>query len=524
MKRNNLNLIAAVAFVMAFLFFWDKFVVSRYVKPSSEMDAPVTTPVDKNAPAMVSPRSAADPQAASPGESKQITLETDEERVTFETRGARVVSWQYKEGDHWVELVPAEKERVSAPLETFPDLVFSVKQSGRKATFTGLTADGIRLTKSIELADTSPFHTLTLTYENTGSVSRTLLSELGWGPGLSKTVINGEDTEKAVQAEMRAIAYSERLKSWKPGFIFHREIDRVETGAFEWVGVDNHHFLAAILAPPSEAIGRLHVQVDRKSMPLIAVSQEISLEAGASAQKSFELYVGPKQYAHLGDINRHLQASVDFGFFGPIAKGLLVGLTFFRDLTGGYGWAIILVTLCIQVVVFPLTKRSFAHSVRMKDLQPKIKQIQEQYKSDPKRMQVEMLNFYRKNGMKFMGMEGCFPVVLQIPVFIAFYATLNSAYELRGASFLWIPNLAVYDPTYVLPILMGLGMFLQQKLTAVAMDPAQAKMMLFMPIIFTVMFIKLPAGLVLYWVVNSIATIVIQKFISWRKHHTPTPA
>jgi YidC/Oxa1 family membrane protein insertase len=154
----------------------------------------------------------------------------------------------------------------------------------------------------------------------------------------------------------------------------------------------------------------------------------------------------------------------------------------------------------------------------MKELQPQVKQLQEQLKNDPKRMQIEMMNLYRKNGMKFMGMEGCFPMLLQIPVFFAFYTTLRLAYELRGASWLWIPDLGVHDPIYALPILMGIGMFLQQRATTVAADPAQAKVMMFMPVIMTFMFLKLPAGLVLYWTVNSLCTIVIQKILQWRQH------
>src|SRR5262245_13169822 len=134
-------------------------------------------------------------------------------------------------------------------------------------------------------------------------------------------------------------------------------------------------------------------------------------------------------------------------------------------------------------------------SLKMRELQPKLKKIKEKYKKDQKRLQVKTLNLYKKNGMKFMEMEGCFRMLLQLPVFFAFYATLNVAYELRGAPWIfWIHDLGARDPFYVLPILMGLGMFAQQKLTMVSMDPQQAKMMMFMPIIFTVMFVSLPSG------------------------------
>jgi YidC/Oxa1 family membrane protein insertase len=209
-----------------------------------------------------------------------------------------------------------------------------------------------------------------------------------------------------------------------------------------------------------------------------------------------------------------LVKSVDFGMFGVIAKVLLWGLRYFHSLTNNYGWAIIILTFYIQFLLLPLTIKNYRHSNRMRELQPHIKKLQDQFKSDPKRLQAETFNLYKRHGMKFMGMEGCFPILLQIPVFIAFYATLRAAYELRGAPWIfWIKDLGVYDPYYVLPILMGVGMFLQQKMTSVATDPAQARMMYMMPFIFTFMFFKLPAGLVLYWCVNSMTTIVIQSLM-----------
>ncbi len=230
--------------------------------------------------------------------------------------------------------------------------------------------------------------------------------------------------------------------------------------------------------------------------------------------------MGPKKYADLLTYGHNLDKAVDFGFFGVIAKVLLKTLIFFQKLTGNFGWAIILLTICIQVLVLPLTRKNLQHSLRMKELQPQLKKLQEQFKSDPKRLQIETLNLYKRNGMRFMGMEGCFPMLLQIPIFFAFYATLNNAYELRGAPWiLWIKDLGVHDPYYVLPILMGGGMLLQQKMTTAPADPAQARMMLIMPVMFTFMFLKLPAGLVLYWVVNSLVTIAVQQIMGWQKHH-----
>jgi YidC/Oxa1 family membrane protein insertase len=195
-----------------------------------------------------------------------------------------------------------------------------------------------------------------------------------------------------------------------------------------------------------------------------------------------------------------------------------------QRVTHNYGWAIVVLTMIIQVIVFPLTRKNFEHAARMRELQPQLKKLQDQFKNDPKRMQVETFNLYKKNGMRFMGMEGCFPMLLQIPIFIALYNTLRSVYELRGAPWIfWIKDLSAHDPYYVLPIIMGAGMMAQQKLTTAPADKAQAQMMMFMPIIFTFMFLKLPAGLVLYWCINSIMSIMIQRLFVKKPTKPSTP-
>ncbi|MBD3271461.1 MAG: membrane protein insertase YidC, partial [Elusimicrobia bacterium] len=187
-------------------------------------------------------------------------------------------------------------------------------------------------------------------------------------------------------------------------------------------------------------------------------------------------------------------------------------LYFFKGITGNYGWSIILLTMCLQVILFPLTMKSFKASMAMKKLQPHIKQIQAKYKEDPKRLNVEMMNLYKSTGTNPFG--GCLPMLFQIPIFWALFTTLRNAFELRGAPFIfWIKDLSVHDPFYVLPILMGIAMLVQQRLVSVSADPQQARMMMFMPIIFTFFFLKFPAGLVLYWFTNSILTMIGQLLI-----------
>jgi len=327
---------------------------------------------------------------------------------------------------------------------------------------------------------------------------------------------------------MRGVALADKIMSWKPGILFGKTIDKTVTGTFRWVGVDNAHFLAAFIpvrrGSQVSYFDQLKVKSNKKLPPIIEIPIS-DVRPNESQTQEFQLYVGPKIMSVLAAAGSGLEQSVEFGFFGIISKILLKGLRFFQSITGNYGWAIIILTICVQILFFPLTRKTLQHSLKMKVLQPQLKKIQKELKHDPKRLQIETFNLYRKNGMKFMGMEGCFPMLIQIPIFFAFYQTLRVAYELRGAPWIfWITDLAVFDPYFILPVVMGLGMFLQQKVTSVAMDPTQAKMMFIMPIMFTFFFLKLPAGLVLYWVVNSLTTVMVQKILQWQKKSGLNPS
>jgi YidC/Oxa1 family membrane protein insertase len=518
---KNSNLIIAVLLSVGFVFFWDAVVVKRFTpKPGpAPMASPVATSPSQSKAVATTGTAAATIHNTTVSE---VTLHTNDVEAVFETQGARALRWKIKEEDgNWVELIPQKKTNPGHPLETYPELNFSVSsKTDQSVTFVADHPSGFRLTKTFTLLSEPPYHSLSLTFLNLTGATQTVHTALGWNGGLERHAANDvPDARMAAQtmAEMRVVGYSGRAQSWHPGLIMNRTYDTDFQGPYTWIGVDNHHFLAALI-PAGTVFPMVHITADRKAPPHFEVPLEIALAPHASQTQLIQMYVGPKKYGYLKTLKNDLQAAVDFGVFGVIAKVLLRGLEFFKSVTHNYGWAIVLLTMTLQLVLFPLTRKSLQHSVRMKELQPQVKQLQEQLKNDPKRMQIEMMNLYRKNGMKFMGMEGCFPMLLQIPVFFAFYTTLRLAYELRGASWLWIPDLGVHDPIYALPILMGIGMFLQQRATTVAADPAQAKVMMFMPVIMTFMFLKLPAGLVLYWTVNSLCTIVIQKILQWRQH------
>jgi len=226
----------------------------------------------------------------------------------------------------------------------------------------------------------------------------------------------------------------------------------------------------------------------------------------------FNGYIGPKDYKILDSINPDLVHAIEYGWFTFAAAPLFQLLMFLHDLVGNWGWAIVLLTIIIRIVLFPLTFKGMISMAKLKEVSPKVKELQAKHKGDPQRMNAAVMALYKKEGANPLG--GCLPLLMQIPVFFAIYRVLLNAVELKGAEWmLWITDLAHMDPTFILPILMGASMYYQQRITPSNFtDPMQEKIFRFLPIIFTFFFVTFPAGLVLYWLVNNIFSIV-QQFV-----------
>ena len=226
-------------------------------------------------------------------------------------------------------------------------------------------------------------------------------------------------------------------------------------------------------------------------------------------------YIGPKEAKTLEAINPELTDAIEFGWFTFLATPFFKVLLWINDYVGNWGWAIILFTVLVKFILFPLSYKGMMSMQKLKDLAPKMKEIKEKYKGDPAKMNAQMMEMYRKHGANPMG--GCLPLLLQIPVFFALYRVLLNAVELEGAPWiLWIENLALMDPYFVLPLLMGASMWFQQRITPSNFtDPLQEKIFKFFPVIMTVFFIYFPSGLVLYWLVNNLFTIGQQYFINY---------
>jgi YidC/Oxa1 family membrane protein insertase len=288
--------------------------------------------------------------------------------------------------------------------------------------------------------------------------------------------------------------------------------------AGEWAGLDSLYYLAA-LVPKTPGL-KLAIGKAGAGKVEAALRESVTLAPGQVWEARVQVYAGPKEYARL---RAHgLEGAINFGGF-PVPRSygglpmewlgvpVLMVMHFFYRYIGNYGVAIILLTVVTKVLFFPLTVKSMASMKKMQAIQPQANAIRAKFKNDPQRAQRETLALYRTEGVNPLG--GCLPMVIQVPIFYALYIALSVSVELQNAPFacfgrlfgvdLWICDLATHDPTYILPILMGITMFIQQKMTPTTGDPRQAKMMLVMPFVFTFMFLNLPSGLVLYWTVSN---------------------
>ena len=285
-------------------------------------------------------------------------------------------------------------------------------------------------------------------------------------------------------------------------------------GEILWTAFEDKYFISAVM--PQKELPH-QVQVGRPNESTLAyrlVFSRLSLKPGDKKTYLLALYLGPKEISLLEQQGSKLEKIINFGWFDIVAKPLLISLNFFYRFCGNYGIAIILITVIIKILFWPLTHKSFQSMKDMQKLQPEMQKLKEKYKDKKEELNREIMALYKKYNVNPLG--GCLPILLQIPVFIALYSVLQDSIELRQANFIafWINDLAAPDPTYVSPLLMGASMFYQQKMTPSSADPAQAKMMLMMPIVFTFMFLNFPAGLVLYWLVNNVLSIIQQLYIN----------
>ncbi|MBB3190086.1 membrane protein insertase YidC [Halomonas cerina] len=306
------------------------------------------------------------------------------------------------------------------------------------------------------------------------------------------------------------------------------DFEDIQEGNFEnrdveggWVAIIQHYFTSA-WAPPQNQQNLYYATTDTQGRNVAAFAGPThTLSPGEDLILGATLYMGPKVQDRLEAIAPHLELTVDFGWLWFIANPLFWLLDHIHDLIGNWGWSIVLLTLLVKAALWPLSAKAYKSMARMRKLGPEMQRLKEQYGDDRQKMSQEMMKFYQKEKINPLG--GCLPILVQMPVFIALYWMLLESVELRHAPFIfWIQDLSVKDPYFILPILMGASMFVQQLLNPTPPDPTQAKIMKMLPIVFTFFFLWFPAGLVIYWVVNNITSIAQQYMITRKIEADPS--
>jgi YidC/Oxa1 family membrane protein insertase len=281
-----------------------------------------------------------------------------------------------------------------------------------------------------------------------------------------------------------------------------------------WVAMLQHYFVTALIpSSKEEQYNYYTLNPNNKSYVIGAITPTKNIAVGSNEKISHRFYVGPKLQKEISQLAEGLELTVDYGVFWFLAKPVYWLLDYIHTYVNNWGWSIVLVTLVLKLLFFKLSAAGYRSMANMRQVQPRLLSIRERYKDDRARLNQAMMELYKEEKINPLG--GCFPILVQIPVFISLYWVLLESVELRQADFvLWINDLSAADPYFVLPLLMGITMFVQQKLNPAPMDPVQAKVMSVLPVVFTVFFAFFPSGLVLYWVVNNALSIAQQWVIT----------
>jgi len=499
--------------------------------------APARAPAPAAGPAEA-PEAKAPATAQADDRERRVEVQADDYAVAFTNRGARLVSWtlsRYRDArGRPEEMTPTQGAGVRPlDVETGDAAVDArlrealFKPTADTVTVSGAEPHALRFAFSdgeVEAEKTLVFRASGLVAvdvkvkQNGREVPRRLL----WGPGVG----NPSPEEREVQGyqEPRGVAFS-------AGAVEHLEAAKLPPSgrplsSVGWVGVESHYFAAIFVAPAGGAAAEVRPQAspakpDEK--PSVAPVAAID----ASGPEPVQLFVGAKDHQALAKLGHRLERVVPVGdWIGPIVVVLMSLLRWVQSHVGNWGWSIVVLTVLINLAMAPFRHYSIVNGLKMAKLSPEMKAIQERYRKvplmDPRRqkMQEEVAALYAKHGMS-MGsqmMVGCLPLLLTMPFLFAFYRVLTVSIELRGAPFLWISDLAQKDPLFLTPVLMGVSMFVMQKMTPSTMDPAQQRIMMLMPLMLAGMFLWAPAGLNLYWLTSNLWSI-LQQGVSMKLLH-----
>jgi YidC/Oxa1 family membrane protein insertase len=472
------------------------------------------------------PASSAAPLVADAAE-RDIKVENNEVSAVFSTRGGVLKSWRLKKypdsTGQPLEIVPhsvppgttrpftlavadpaASATLARALFKPSADQV-SVTSGNASLVFDYQDASGLSARKSFGFSASLPY---VIDYSVAVSqAGKDVSPTIEWGPGIGTGVV--ANTRTYNPAPQPIFFRDGSVSRIRPNKVAE---NAVQEGVLPFAGVDDHYFLVATL--PSQQ--PIRVEYRTFDVPLqaggtVAHFIDWSAHYGATPVKT-RYFLGPKDFDVLASVDRDLVRSIDFGMFAWLVVPLLRALKWVNGFVGNYGWSIIILTILINVAMFPLRHKSVVSMRRMQEIQPQVKAIQDRYANlkmtDPakQKMNTELMSLYRERGVN--PASGCVPMLLTLPVLFAFYSMLSVAIELRGAPFVgWIHDLSAHDPLFITPVLMGITQFFQTKMTPTSADPAQQKMMMFMPLVMMSFFIWAPAGLVLYWTTSNLWAI-----------------
>jgi YidC/Oxa1 family membrane protein insertase len=501
---------------------------------SQPAGAPATQPATAPAPAALTPAPAVAEPVKAESTEREIVVETAVAQVVLTNRGGRVLHWRLKKyptpSGEPVDLipsnVPADQPRPFALRVDDPSITQRLNESLYQVTgdtggrvdatsapasvaFEFEDASGVRVRKELRFEPRDYVVALSVDVRNGATV---LNPTVAWGPGLGDPGASSSGgsffTGNLIQP---------------PQAIFHRdgEVERLNVdtlssqpaheGNFRFAGLDDHYFLAAIVNPGQ-------ARLDYRPVTINVPGNDVPVQFLAASYRfpqppnGVRFYVGPKQFDMLQSVDSELVRAIHFGIFSWMVVPLLSALKWLYGFLGNYGWAIVVLTILLNLVLFYPRHRSVVAMRKMQAIQPEMKAIQDRYAhlkaTDPakQKMNTEIMNLYRERGVN--PASGCVPMLLTMPVLLAFYSLLSMSIELRGAPYIgWIQDLSAPDPYFVIPLLMGITMFWQQKITPTSADPTQQRIMMIMPVMFTAMMAFSPSGVVLYWTISQLWAI-----------------
>ncbi len=532
MNNDNRNLIVALVLMTVVWFGFSLLFPSKPQPPAAPAAETAAGPSVQPEPAapVLAPAAVAQPLPTLAAPLKSVVVESGSYRAVLSTSGARLVTMELKDypatteaGSGPVRLVSSSDPRfatlrttgsealglaAAAAYELLEDTGhYDIAGDGRQdVVFRHVTASGVEILKKYTFYGDRYSADLSVSVCNltasplSGSLDLSLVEQWDESSKDSYSFAGPANLAGGKLDQVDVTDLHKEAKSYGPDVV--------------WGSLQSKYFMTAVV-PQSGAAEKVRVALNGDLLETVFAAPYLNLRPAETRRFDYQLYLGPKDPALLKAAGHSLEEAVDFGWFDLLAKPLLHVLLFFYGFLKNYGLAIILLTVIIKLIFWPLTHKSYASMKAMQKLQPEMQKLREKYKSDKERLNRELMELYKTHRVNPLG--GCLPMLVQIPVFFALYKVLLDSIALRQAPFmLWLTDLSAKDPYYVTPLLMGATMFIQQKMTPTTADPMQAKIFMLMPVIFTFLFLNFPSGLVIYWLVNNLLTIAQQYYIN---HH-----